>query len=222
VADNPASGNPPPTEALNFLCEGLKEAKQRFQAGQDGGRDGAIHALEMVLKFLGLFEPVRAAALHAPLARLFTDLMALDDGEVSPLLAPRKRSGRARANPAYDALKGAVVFTVQRLAATGLTQPEARRIVADEMARLGVRPARKGSNLGSGRFSERTLRKWQDDIGINETATDTLKLLEVEHSREVLVLEGADLQRRRLDRLAAFVAITRTGAATEKPPIPGS
>jgi hypothetical protein len=65
------------------------------------------------------------------------------------------------------------------------------------------------------------LGKWQHDIGINETATETLKLLEEEHSKQVLVVEGAKLQRLLLDRLAAF--ITNIGAAAaKKPPIPGS
>jgi hypothetical protein len=234
VADNYTGGDPSSAEALNFLWEGLREAKRRFQSGQDAGRDGAIHALETVVKFLALFGPVHREALHAPLARLFDDLMSLGDGKASAMLTPTKKRGRARASGAYDALKGIAVFTVRCLAATGVGLPDAREMVAARLADVGVRPARKGSGEGSGRFSERTLRKWQYDIGFNTTATDTLKLAESEHLAEVLSALGlsvlpagstaddlllqrypaAELQRAYLTRLTLYIADTRSQETT--------
>jgi hypothetical protein len=226
-------------DAFNFLYHGLKEAQQRFAnlAAQDGGRDGAIHALEYVIKFFtcleqtGVYPLIVRDGVHAPLARLFDDLMSLDNGMVSAMLLPKKKRGRARASGAYDGLKGIAVFTVRRLASTGVSLPEARKMVASKLAEQDVRPARKGSMHGSGLFSERTLRKWQEDIGFNDTSTDTLTRLEGAHVKEVLgglglsalptgltaddlLLQNqsipvADLRRAYLDQLTAFVASTR-------------
>jgi hypothetical protein len=67
-----------------------------------------------------------------------------------------------------------------------MTHPDARRTVAAKLVDIGFRPARKGSNRGSGELSERTLRKWEDDVAINETARDTLTHLKAGHIREVL------------------------------------
>jgi hypothetical protein len=230
MTDNHTPGSDPQSEeAFSLLWEGLREAKRRFRTGQDTGRGGAIHALETVVKFLGLFDPVRREALHAPLARLFDDLMSLDDGKISAMLAPKKKSGRARASGFYDGMKGLAVFTVRRLAATGMTFPDARRMVAAALAEAGFRPARKGSAEGAGEFRGRTLRKWQEDIGANETATNALRLLETAHVTEVLSHFGlptlpagftvdnlllqhcspAELQHAYIVKMAAFIANTR-------------
>jgi hypothetical protein len=230
------------SDAFNFLYHGLREAKARFEnpAAHDGGRDGAIHALEYVLKFFTALEGTEVYPLivrggvHAPLVRLYSDLMSLNDGMVSAMLAPMKKRGRARAGAAYDAMKGIAAFTVRRLTATGIRPPEARKVVASELAKLGIRPTRKGSEEGVREFSERTLRKWQEDIGFNETATNTLRRLEVAHLMETLQHFGLlsiptgstaddllllhfrpiDLQRVYLDKMAAYIGRTRSRETT--------
>jgi hypothetical protein len=234
VADDCSGSDRPPAEAFSDLWAGLREAKRRFKTGQDAGRDGAIHAVESVLKFLQRFDPVQSEALQAPLARLFDDLMSLDDGVVSNMLTPRKKRGRGRVSGFYDSLKGVAVFTVLRLAANEISLPQARAMVAGKLAELGIRPARKGSRDGTGRFSERTLRKWQEDIRFNKTATDTLSQLEAGHLTEVL--EGFrlsalptgstadDLLRQRfrpaqlwhvyLDKMTEYIANTRSQETT--------
>jgi hypothetical protein len=181
--------------AFDFLYAGLREAKQRFETGDDAGRDKAIHALEVIIKFLSdWFEPVQAEVLQAPLARLFDDLMSLDDGKVSALLKPKLQSGRARASGAYDALKGIAVFTVRRLEATGLRPIDARKKLASTLNKLNVRPARKGSAGGTGQISERTLREWQEriaaDVGCHTTAAKTLRDAEEAHLQEVIAGVG--------------------------------
>jgi hypothetical protein len=153
---------------------------------------------------------------------------------VSAMLTPVKKHGRARASGSYDALKGVVVFTVRRLRATGISFPEASKMVASELAKQGIRPARKGSKHGSEQLSKRTLRKWQEDIGFNKTATDTLTQLESAHLKEVLESFGiptlptgsttddllrqrfgaGDLQRAYLGRLAVYIANTRSEETT--------
>lgn len=230
------------SDAFNFLYHGLREAKSRFEnpVAHDGGRDGAIHALEYVMKFFtvlertGVYPLIVRDGVHAPLARLYSDLMSLSDGMVSAMLAPIKKRGRARASGAYDAMKGIAAFTLRRLTATGIRPPEARKMVANELAKRGIRPTRKGSQQGLERFSERTLRKWQDDIGVNETATGTLRHLEAAHLMETLQHFGLsslpagstaddlllqrfrpiELQRVYLDKMAAYIARTRSRETT--------
>jgi hypothetical protein len=165
-----------------------------------GGRDGAIHALEFVLKFFdalkrkGIYPLIVQDGVQAPLDRLFDDLMSLDNGMVSPMLSPRKKLGRARASSLYDGMKAVAVFTVRHLMATGLSLPEARKLVAAELAKQGIRPARKGSRDGSGQFSERTLRTWEEgiaaDIGCHGTPAGTLAKLEAAHLADVLAWCG--------------------------------
>lgn len=234
MTDSSSGSDPPPAEAFNLLWEGLREAKPRFQSGQDAGRDGATHALETVVKFLGRFDPVRKEALLAPLARLFDDLLSLDNGMTPAMLAPKKKSGRARASGAYEVMKAVAVFTVQRLAATGMRVPDARKMVAGKLAEIGIRPARKGYRDGPGEFSERTLRKWQEDIGFSETATGAFKQLEAGHLQEVLEGFGlptlpagstadalllqhfspAHLRSAWLDKMTRYLAITRSQETT--------
>ena len=126
------------------------------------------------------------------------------------------------------------MFTVQRMQSTGVNLPEARQIVATVLAKKGIRPARKGSAEGTGQISAGTLRKWQDDIGINMEATKTLREAEAAHLKEVLERCGvsalptgstaddlllqrfaaADLRRDYADKLAAYIVRTRSQEAT--------
>jgi hypothetical protein len=212
--------------AFNFLFHGLKEAGQRFNnpTAEDGGRDGATHALESVLKFfacldrLDIYPLIVKEAVNAPLARLFTDLMALDDGNVSPMLRPKRRSrgGGTRANATYDALKGVAVFTTDRLVALGKNHTEARKSVAVRLGQEGVRPARKGSRDGSMQFSERTIRGWEEqiaaDIGCRTTAAQTFHRLQAEHTRELLAELGLKELPERVSADSLLVA--RFGAPT--------
>ena len=73
-----------------------------------------------VIERTGVYPLIVAEGVHAPIALLFDALMSLDDGKVSLMLAPKKRSGRAHASSFYNGLKGIAVFTVQRLQATGV------------------------------------------------------------------------------------------------------
>jgi hypothetical protein len=213
--------------------KGLTEAKQLFEAGPAEGREGVIHALEAVIKFLILFDPVNANALHTPLARLFDDLMSLGDGTASGMLRPSARSGRSRASGFYDGLKAVTVFTARCLEATGMRTDEARKMVASELTKLRVRPARKGSEGGTGRITERTLRGWQEeiaaDIGCHLTAAKTHWGMKAVHLLEVTGIglptppadrllmccsPISDLRHVYLDRLASYVARTRSGKTT--------
>jgi hypothetical protein len=223
--------------ALNFLFHSLKNAKRLFEnpAAQNGGREGAVHALEHVLKFFEilkrteLYPLILDEGLHAPLVRLYADLISLDDGNVSAMLRTKRKRGRALASGSYSALKGMVVFTVQRLESTGMDLDNARNTVAKALAKQSIRPTR-----GTGRVDARTLRKWQDDIGTNATATETLQEMEAEYQRRVISELGlsalpngstaddmlrerfpvTELRLRHLDKLARYIAMTRSQETT--------
>ncbi len=224
--------------AFDELYSGLFKAKQLFESGRNGGREGAIHAVESVLKFIEKSTVVQSQGYHAPLARLFDDLLSLDDGKVSELLKPRSRSGRAVAGGFYDALRGVAVFTVRRLEATGMAVADARKMVSNKLNGLNVRPARKGSKDGGGKITARTLRGWQEgiaaDVGFHSTAAQTLRDLEAENLTEALQIAGlsslpsgatpetilldqfptADIRRCFLDRLASYIETTRSAETT--------
>jgi len=146
--------------AFDFLYGGLRDAKKLFEAGDSAGREGAIHALETVLKFLSRFQPILDEGLNAPLAGLSNALLSLDDGTVLALLKPVQPRGRSRASAFRDSLKGAAAFTVDRLCATGRTAPDAHADVAQVLRDAGVTAAR-------GRFpaiTSRTVRGWCQEV----------------------------------------------------------
>jgi hypothetical protein len=225
-------------QAFDFLYSGLREAKRLFETNDDSGREGAIHSVEIVIKFLSLFKPVLAEALHAPLGRLHADLIALNDGTRPAMLRPIPRSGRAPASSAYDAFKGVSVFTVRRLEATGMDPTTARKTVAAQLVKLEIRPARRGSSRGSGQISERTLRGWQEeiaaDVGCHMTPCQTLREAERAQRDEVLARMGlydlpegstpdtlllsrfpvAQIRQNYIDGLASYIERTRSSETT--------
>ena len=160
---------------------------------------------------------------------------ALDGGQVRPMVAPVKKRGGARASGFYNTLKGIAVFTVRRLEASGMARPDARQAVAMKLAKSGVRPARKGSREGSGELSERTIKKWQEeidaDISVKTIAAQELRLCEEGQVRRVLEMFGLahlpegstaddlelsrvgrrEFQRGHLTKLAQFALETRLG-----------
>jgi len=146
--------------AFNGLYKGLIEAKQLFDSGRNEGREGAIHAVESVLKFLEGLTPIRCYGLHAPLVELFNALMNLDDGEVRSILKKAPRTGRGRASAVRESIKGAVAFTVYALHATGLPVPAAHKLVASALKKQGVTTER-GRDQG---VTARTVRGWCEDV----------------------------------------------------------
>jgi hypothetical protein len=136
---------------LRILFTDLRRARQRFQEGEGYGRAGAKDALGAVWRFIMLFDAPRSEALHMPILTLQDALRALDKNNVLPVLKPIARRGRARSSDAREALKGHVAGTVQRLKSTGLKLDAARRRVAKELGKLGVRSERGGGEVTANR-----------------------------------------------------------------------
>jgi hypothetical protein len=164
-------------EALAYLFQELDKANALYQSNANAGREGVIHSVETVLKFLSVFAPVISSRLHAPLAVLFDALMNLDSGTVLPLLKPAKKTGRARASALRSSLIGAAAFTVRRLTETGMKAPAAYKAVARCLRDAGIKPARGRA----GTLTERTIRGWCEevntDVGRQGEASQTYDLL---------------------------------------------
>jgi hypothetical protein len=169
--ERPPRGDPPATAgelanlaaanaAFEALFNDLREAKRLFETGDRSDREGTIHALESVVKFLGRFQPVLDEGLHAPLATLLDGLLGLDDGAVAPFLKPIPHPGRPRAGALRESIIGAAVFAVDRLCAAGMPTRQAEEFVAEVLTAGGVTAAR-------GRYPEitpDTVRTWSDNV----------------------------------------------------------
>jgi hypothetical protein len=193
------AGRPGPTpdpEALAVFLAELRGARQRFVEANDpaGARIGVRMAVTAVLGFIRQLEPVRHEMLQAPLARLLSDLIALDFGNISPLLEPsRPKGGRVRASPLHDIVRGSAVSCVVRLRVTGLSAAEAREKTANVLRKSGVRPGRKGSNNGGGIVDERTLRGWQERIAADAGCVFAIQYRAAEAAHRELALERLGL-----------------------------
>jgi hypothetical protein len=175
-------------EAFKSLYTGLREAKTLFGTGDDAGREGAIHALETVVKFLGRFQPVVDEGLHAPLAVLLDGLLSLSDGAVAPLLKHIPHTGQSRASALRECTIGAAAFVVDRLCAAGYPDREAQEFVASTLRAEGVRAAR-------GRFPEvtaDTVRTWCDDVAADMKAQAAQVFKGLTDDPENLPPPGAD------------------------------
>ena len=147
-------------EALDYLFHELSTATEFHRTDINAGREGVIHSVETVTKFLSLFAPVISSSLHRPFGVLHDALMSLDDGKVLPLLKPMKKSGRARASAMRESLIGATVFTVNRLMDTGMHAPVARKTVASTLKALNIKPAR--GRIAA--ITARTVREWCERV----------------------------------------------------------
>jgi hypothetical protein len=147
-------------EAFGCLFRELGKATELYQEPANAGREGVIHSVETVLKFLSRFGPVISSSLHAPLTVLFDALMSLDDGKIAPLLKPARTTGRAPASAIRQSLIGAAAFTVTRLTETGMHAPAAHKAVAKTLKSAGIKPAR-GRNAT---ITARTIRGWCEEV----------------------------------------------------------
>jgi hypothetical protein len=175
MADQPDVGV---ERLLDSLRDGLVEANRLYQAGKNGGREGAIHGVESVLKFLVQIPQIGDQGLTAPLAALHDALMNLDDGRTQPMLQAARKSGRARVGAIRDSHMGAVAFTVSRLQGAGMSPEEALATVAKALNRAGVAPSRGRNPV----FTLRTIRGWcervAEDVGCHGEAAQACRLLE--------------------------------------------
>jgi hypothetical protein len=149
---------------LGFLFAYLRGASDVFHRADHGGRAGAIMALDAAWRFVALFRGPRAELLFQPILDLQAALRNLDEGGVPAMLKPIRRSGRAPSTDTHAALWGYAAGTVRRLTESGISLGDARKLVAEALVELGVRPER-----GKEPITDRTVRSWcekvSEDVG---------------------------------------------------------
>jgi hypothetical protein len=159
---------------LNTLSQDLEEANRLFHTGQNGGREGTIHAVEAVTRYL-MTTPQLVGKLSV-LPVLQSALMSLDDGHTEPLLKATTKTGRARAGAIRECVVGNAVFTVQRLERTGMLTSQALAAVAAELNQVGIVTSRGRYT----RVTARTVRGWRERVAqdVSGVAATTVGLLE--------------------------------------------
>jgi hypothetical protein len=190
--------------ALGFLFGRLREARGQFDQEGNNGRLGAYNALGACWTFITLFRTPLDECLHVPILRLQEGLAMLDQGRTEPMLKRVPRHGRARSSESYEGLKGHAAATVQLLLQAGLAQGDARRAVATQLSRLGIRPER-----GSGTVTATTVQNWSDkvssDVGRHGTGARMYDY-KLAHGQEILsALPKDQWQSAALQELANWV-----------------
>jgi hypothetical protein len=154
-----------------------------------------------------LFRQPYAENLFLPILHLQDALRKLDEGSVTPMLLKSvRRPGRGKSTDARAALRGHAAGAVERLVHAGVPLQEARKLIAEKLVKLGVRPER-----GPGSITERTVRTWREEVaadvsrrGAAATVYDTM-FTEEERQRFTGLKSDRARQAYALNSLAGFV-----------------
>jgi hypothetical protein len=157
---------------LAFLFAWLRQARQQYDEGDDGGREAAFTALGGLWQFVALFKPSQAELLFTPVTNLMDALAALEKNTVKQILKPVPRRGRAPSNDAYASLQGHAAGTVTRLRTLGLSPEKAHELVAEELAKLRVQSLR-----GEGIIKKDTVRHWCDVVTSDVSRSGTAAMM---------------------------------------------
>jgi hypothetical protein len=194
---------------LTSFLDGLLAANRLFEKGNDGGRLGAIEALNAVWKFL---HPILGTHDHRqPIVALLNALTSLDEGTVLPMLDPKEAGpGRRPASAARNCAKGMAVATVARLQEAGMETGAYRR-VAKICREAGFTPGR-GRNP---HVTERTLIGWKEEIEADtgRRSDAAMTFYRLKSLPPYLAGEGgADMHRDLLETLRRSLMQMRAGA----------
>lgn len=131
--------------------------------------EAVFTAVRAAWTFMSRFDTGVCENLLAPLMKLASALMALDEGTVDPLLKPKRKPKGGRTPDTWERqwLVGWAVGTAHRLQWTDLSPTDADREVAAVLQRLGVRPARGASR----KMTHRTIRDWRERIAASPHST---------------------------------------------------
>jgi hypothetical protein len=121
-------------EAAQGLGTTIAELGRNYQPGD---RAAALELLAAVERFLRFAEPLVYLIGCRPILDLMAALEDLDCGKVSPLVRPRRTKGRARDPRRVRMTRAMAAGFVDVLMATGASEQEALRAVADALYRYG-------------------------------------------------------------------------------------
>jgi hypothetical protein len=160
--------------ALSSLFAPLREIRPRYQEAEAKDRRHAIRvALSFYCRFIQLFQKPLEEELDVPILHLNDALGGLDDNLVSPILQPIPKKGRSESSDVHNALKGLVAATVTYLCENRFRTPDAHKVLAQWVNKLGVR-----SERGSGDITPKTVRYWCAEVSkLGETGTATAAIM---------------------------------------------
>jgi hypothetical protein len=155
----PAVENDPVTTPLDGLLDNLLAAGKLLDKGENGGRLGAVEALNAIFAFL---HSIPGTVDHRrPIVALLNALASLDEGGRPAMLKPKAGGpGRRPTSAAHNCAKGTVVATAERLQSAGMGANESYRRVAKTCNQAGFAPGR-GRNPT---VTAQTVRCWREEI----------------------------------------------------------
>ena len=197
----------------NRLLEKLRSAKQLFVTGENGGRMGAVFALNSVTEYLQSFQEVSEEGLSLPLTVTSAALADLDDGVQTPMFAVKRKAGRRADSTTRKSMRGYSVVSVELLMQTGLTQNESAKRVAARLKRSGV------ENLGGGGkdVTARTVMGWRQAISADFGKGLAAEIV-AEMTASTRIVERVDMNKVRLDILKRLENLVRSIRAEHEKP----
>ena len=200
----------------------LRYAADLRREGQES--EAARTALRAAVTFISRFDTGVRENLLAPLMKITSALMALDEGTVDPLLRPKRKPKGGRTPDTWErqGLIGWAVGAAHRLQWTGLTPGQADREVAAALHQLGIHP-----NRGSGRLTGRTIREWRERVasdvgGHSATAKAANAMLTDGYKLRITAMPPREARKAVLKALQSYVLHERGELLLRKPANPRS
>lgn len=166
-------------EPFAILEQELRLARDLWQAGDDGGREGVIYAVEAVCDFLRGFKRFDKDRLTGPLEILVEELDELKHGIVTPLLASKPSQNHPPDSLRRKVIRGFAAGAMELLMqcpnhSGDKSKTEwAATCVKNELVRLRV--MRRG---GEGKLSQKTVIGWRKMVrskNADEVAASTYR-----------------------------------------------
>jgi hypothetical protein len=155
-------------ENLWALEQALVSANSLFQDEDDGGRAGAVAALNAIAKYLNSIDRFRQAILIQPIVAVASALIDLDDGSIHPMMKAEKTKGRRPSSTVRSAMRAHSAGTMHLLMNCGFKRQEAAIAIASYLIKLGVETGGHHHIL-----TWRTVAGWRDKL--NKASADTLE-----------------------------------------------
>lgn len=194
--------------AISRLSSRLSDARQLYDLAGDGGRTGAMAALDAVTEFLGAVG--QDEALRMPLLTLWGALNDLSQGIVTPMLKPLKLENREPVAYQDHVIRALAAYTVDLLAHTGMKmETEGAQAVAKVLHECGY-------TVGGNPVSKiaKLVWNWRDAY---RRSTCVQPGKQVYDSAPQAYPYGGETASQLLERLRRFVAATYPQGAREKP-----
>ena len=138
------------------LEQQLTAANILYRTEGDGGRAGAIAALNAVSAFLHSIDRFRDSILAQPIVAIATALLDLNNGAQQPLVTPTRFGNRPPDSYSRLGLQAYAAATMEFLMRPGFTRQQAASAVAEELCKSGIKARGNQSEI-----TWRTVANWR-------------------------------------------------------------